>query len=376
MQEPGITPDFQIDRSTLQEWLAARKPIEILDIRRRADYEDWRIPGALNMDVYDSLHAGDPGSLAEYSPNTDTPIVLACYVGQTSQIAAAYLRARGVQAYSLEDGMLGWSLAWHMASHSLAGLEVVQLRRVGKGCLSYLLVADGQGLIVDASLEPAVFLGLADRMDVKVIGVLDTHIHADHLSRGPWLAASLNAPYYLPENQTATLPHTPLKDGEFIEIGSASLLVRATPGHTLESICLIYADQAVFTGDTLFTASFGRPDLSGDPSQAWTNAQALHRSLLALRSMPGNALAFPAHTEIPVGFEEPVVAAALDAIFARVRLEVEAGDFAARVTTGLPEPPANHVQIHKMNAAGQMPSFALSQIEAGPNRCAVRQESA
>ncbi|MBI3159337.1 MAG: MBL fold metallo-hydrolase [Chloroflexi bacterium] len=365
-------PSLHIDRSTLQSWLAQRQPIEILDIRRSPDFDEWHIAEARHLDIYDELHMGSPGLLAGYAPVQAVPVILVCYVGNTSLAAASYLRSRGIEAYSLAGGMQEWSLAWNVASLPLAGLHVVQVRRVGKGCLSYLLAAGDQALVVDASLDPQVYTGLASQVQTEIIGALDTHIHADHISRGPALASQLSIPYYLPRNEQASIKHSPLVNGDNLEVGDVRLRTLATPGHTAESICLIFGYHAAFTGDTLFISAFGRPDLSNNAALTATNALALHGSLLALQSLPGDMLVFPAHTDSPVAFGSPVIAATIREVFEQVVVEPNSGEFEERILAKLPPPPGNHLHIHKMNIAGELPPFDPAILEAGANRCALR----
>ena len=100
-----------------------------------------------------------------------------------------------MQAYSLEGGMKAWSLAWNTAEVPVqAGtVRVLQVRRTGKGCLSYLIGAGTEAVVIDASLDPQVYLGLAAGYGWRITAVLETHIHADHLSRSRQLAVLADA---------------------------------------------------------------------------------------------------------------------------------------------------------------------------------------
>jgi hydroxyacylglutathione hydrolase len=175
--------------------------------------------------------------------------------------------------------------------------------RFETGCASYLFGCGGVGVCavvdvhaadVDAALAFAVAKGL------RITHVFDTHVHADHRSGGPALAAKAGAAYCLHESADVDLPVERLRDGQTIELGNTRLTVLHTPGHTPESMCLVVTDLRrgtdpwfVLTGDTLFVGAVGRPDL---PGRARESAGALfdsvHRKLLTL---PDDVEVYPAH---------------------------------------------------------------------------------
>src|SRR6266436_3733304 len=105
----------KVDVDTLREWLAAGKPVTVLDVRSEEDRVQWSIPGSLHVDAYDALKQGRLDALDSIAAPADRPIVTVCNRGIVSQIAAEQLHARGVQALSLEGGMHAWSLAWNTA---------------------------------------------------------------------------------------------------------------------------------------------------------------------------------------------------------------------------------------------------------------------
>src|SRR5207245_1173031 len=123
-----------------------------------------------------------------------------CAAAKMSMLAAERLRARGRNAVSLEGWMRAWSLAWSTAEVPCPAsvTRIVQLRRTGKGCLSYLIGADGDAAVVDASLDPQVYHRLADQQGWRIRTVLEKHVHADHLSRALALAADTGARLCLP----------------------------------------------------------------------------------------------------------------------------------------------------------------------------------
>lgn len=179
------------------------EPVTVLDIRPAVERAEWAIPGSIHVDVYAALKAGDAAALDGVVLPDETPVVTVCGAGKTSVTAAEQLVARGVAALSLEGGMKAWSLAWNTADVPLdsAQARVIQLRRTGKGCLSYLIGSGDEAAVIDPALEPHVYLEVARQQRWRISHVLDTHIHADHLSRGLRLAAASGARYALPPTE-------------------------------------------------------------------------------------------------------------------------------------------------------------------------------
>lgn len=364
----------EIDVAQLRALLEHGDPVTVLDIRSAVDRGEWAIPGSQHVDAYNALKAGDPQALAHVSLPNGQPIVTVCGMGQTAALATTQLRARGLPALTLAGGMRAWSLAWNVAEVPLPGsaTRVVQVRRTGKGCLSYIIASDGEAAVLDASLDASVYLHLAHRFGWKVTTVLDTHLHADHLSRSRLLAAATGARLYLPATERAAFPFTPLRDGAMLTIGAVHLTVLSTPGHTPESASYLLDQQALFSGDTLFLVGVGRPDLEANRDQASQRAHTLYQSLQRLLSLPAPTLVLPGHTGTPVPFDgRPLVAT-----LATVRGQLGAfptveDDFVEAVLARIPPTPTNHARIVALNAAGLLPEGDLTELEAGANRCAV-----
>jgi hydroxyacylglutathione hydrolase len=169
------------------------------------------------------------------------------------------------------------------------------------GCLAYLVGCEHEGVaaIIDPvrpDVEPWLALGRAKRL--RITHVLDTHIHADHVSASRDLAARTGATVGLHEAAEVRYPCQRLADGQCLQLGTVVLRVVHTPGHTPESMCLVVTDTTrgdapwfVLTGDTLFVGDVGRPDFGGESAAAQ-----LHRSLFERLLPLGDDLeVFPAH---------------------------------------------------------------------------------
>jgi glyoxylase-like metal-dependent hydrolase (beta-lactamase superfamily II)/rhodanese-related sulfurtransferase len=362
-----------IDAETLRDWLEADKPIVILDVRATADRASWAIPGSLHVDAYDQLKARNPHALDSVSLPANIPVVTVCNSGHTSLIASRQLKARGIEAISLEGGMRAWSLSWNTADIPLpsSNARVIQIRRVGKGCLSYLIGFENEAVVIDASLEPEIYMNLAQDRGWQIIAVLDTHIHADHISRSRTLAERTGATIYLPEQQRVTYSFTALENNAAIKVGAAVITALQTPGHTPESICYLLDQQALFTGDTLFLQGVGRPDLHASTEEARLNAAMLYDSIQRLLELPVETLVLPAHTSTPTPFDKIPLAAPIGDLKNNVELlQLSKSKFIEALTDRIPPVPPNHEHIIELNEAGNLIEDP-TELEAGGNNCAI-----
>jgi glyoxylase-like metal-dependent hydrolase (beta-lactamase superfamily II) len=365
----------QIEVETLREWLDAQQPVTVVDIRPDEDRAQWSIPGSLHVNAYDALRAGQPGALADAILPVDRPIVTVCKAGGVSQAAADVLVQRGFDARSLTGGMKAWSLAWNAAAVPLSdsSILVIQVRRTGKGCLSYIIGSGTEAAVIDPSVSPDVYFELARSRGWSIRYVLETHIHADHLSRARELANGTASLLLLPSQDRARFPFRPIGDGERLHFGNARITAIHTPGHTQESTSYLVNDAAAFTGDTLFTNSVGRPDLHADPEAARARASSLFQSLTRLRQLRPEMLVLPGHVSEPIPFDgRPIVAQLGDVDTWLTDWMASESSFVERVTTHLPPTPANFVRIVGLNEAGDFPTSDPTDLEAGANRCAVR----
>ena len=169
------------------------------------------------------------------------------------------------------------------------------------GCLSYLIGCGqaGQAAVVDPARDRVdEYVALARRKGLTITHIVETHIHADHVSGNQALADKTGARIHIHPAAEAAFATTPIEDGEEIRLGNVALRVLHTPGHTPESVSLLVTDRArgdepwfVLTGDTLFVGDVGRPDFGGERAAA-VLYQSLTRRLLTL---PDSVEVYPAH---------------------------------------------------------------------------------
>ena len=363
-----------IDPKTLRDMLERGAPVTVLDVRTGEERAEWSIPGSIHVNAYEALKNGDPEALAGVELPEDVLVVTVCGAGKTSAIASEQLRDRGFQAVSLEGGMKAWSLAWNTAEVPVEDSQarVVQVRRTGKGCLSYIVESEGKVVVIDAALEPEVYLKIVEDRSWKITGVLETHIHADHLSRSRRLAEQSGSTLYLPEQGRVSFTFTPVRDKDVLEVGAAKLKAIRTPGHTPESTSYLLDDQALFTGDTLFVDGVGRPDLEASPEEKRRRAQALYHSLRHLLGLPPKTLILPGHTSEPVAFDEELISGTIVQVSDGIEsLGASEDAFVNRILEQLPPAPSNYHRIVKLNEAGGLPEEELTELTRGANRCAA-----
>ncbi|MFB6197549.1 MAG: rhodanese-like domain-containing protein, partial [Halobacteriaceae archaeon] len=172
--------------------------IFVLDVRNKDDYEEWQIPGSTNIPIYDELleydYSGLEAHLDDLPENEEIAVV--CVGGVTSARAAEFLRDHGFDAKSIPDGMNAWGRVHR--EYDVASTDgIIQIVRPGTGCVSYLAHDGDEAVVVDPTQYMDEYLNVADDNELDIIGVADTHAHADHISGARRLAGELDIPYYL-----------------------------------------------------------------------------------------------------------------------------------------------------------------------------------
>ncbi|RPD44020.1 MBL fold metallo-hydrolase [Paracnuella aquatica] len=363
---------LSVGAEQLRTWLEDKKDVIVLDVRPKEQREEWQIPGSIYLDAYQRLNNNDASVLDNVAIPENVPVVTVCAAGRTSMIAANELRKKGIEAYSLEGGMKAWSMAWNTAVLTFENFEVIQFRRTGKGCLSYMIISRKEAVIIDASLPVADYEQFLSERGITLKFVMDTHIHADHLSRSKQLAEKFNIPFYLPVQDKITFNFKPLGDNVTVTVGNISIRSIHSPGHTLESTSYLIDDKLLLTGDTLFIESIGRPDLKASPEEARHKASLLYHSLQKLIALNENIIVLPGHTSKPVEFNSIPIQASLSSIKQNVSmLHLKEEEFVQTILQRIPRTPANYLAIVEKNIKGEYDDVNPVELEAGANRCAI-----
>jgi hydroxyacylglutathione hydrolase len=226
--------------------------------------------------------------------------------------------------------------------------------------ISYLFGCGGTatGAVVDpvGDIEP--YLRAAEATGMRILYVIDTHIHADHVSGGRRLAAAAGAQYVLSAQAEAAPGFAAVRDGDVLELGNVAVGILHTPGHTPEHVSLLITDRTrssepwfVMTGHTLMVGDVGRTELAATAEEG---ARALFASLARLKALPDYAEVLPGAFSgsvcgrslsgkpfSTIGFERRHNAA--------FRIDEE-GEFVRFMSTDVPAPPPRAAQLRAVNA--------------------------
>jgi glyoxylase-like metal-dependent hydrolase (beta-lactamase superfamily II)/rhodanese-related sulfurtransferase len=377
----------------LLERVDAGEPLLLLDVRNDEEFETWRFEGrrpieTVHIPYFDFIE--DAGGSIDRLPG-GREIVVLCAQGGSSAMVVDTLRDAGVAARNVAGGMVAYGeylepVKVPIDADEAARWEIWQVNRRGKGCLSYVVRSGRNAIVVDPSRDVGWYERFVrERLEAGIVRVLDTHVHADHLSGGPALAARSGAPYFVSAGEGFDLRHPvePLADGQGLRLGGqAGVMVEVrimqTPGHTPGSTSYLVGRRHLLTGDTVFVKSVGRPDLGGHVVE-W--GRALFHTLKArLAGLPGETVVLPAHF---AGTDEigpdGVVAGRLDALRRAVpELQIATEEaFVAALRAAVKPPPATYADIIRANLglAAVDPDTATS-LELGKNQCAASAQPA
>ncbi|HEU5090743.1 MAG TPA: MBL fold metallo-hydrolase, partial [Roseiflexaceae bacterium] len=306
----------------------------------------------------------------------------------SSQYVAELLREHGIRASYLEGGILSWGHLYDTRAIVDAPWgRIVQIARPARGDLSFVLVSDGQAAVIDPLRQIEHYLEAAGQYGARISHILDTHVHADHISGGPALSRVSGAPYFVHPYDAihpidmlpARIDYAPLADRQQFQVGQVTLTTIWYPGHTLGQVNFLAVapdgSRYLFTGDGIFLRSFGRPDLGGQ-GESWTPM--LYDSMT--RRLPPHLTAdtaiLPAHfsTLDECDAEGRCAASWSEVQHANQALSHLATpqEFAAFVLGNLPVFPPQYVEIKRVNIGLSNPTEEQAEeLELGKNICAL-----
>jgi glyoxylase-like metal-dependent hydrolase (beta-lactamase superfamily II) len=358
--------------SKLQEKLNNKERVFILDVRPTEQRNEWKIAESTHVDAYKKLNAGDDTALDFVTAPENSTVVTVCAAGRTSMLASELLARRGIRAYSLEGGMKAWNYAWNRAEVNFSNAKVIQIRRAAKGVLSYMIGSSNEAVVIDASLDPQIYLNLAKENGWTIKYVMDTHIHADFVSRTGELSVASRAKHLFIDKAQVDFRFTPVRPGESISFGNTRLQFLHTPGHTWESTTFKLDDHAIFTGDTLFIDGIGRPDLKADQEETVNKAKSLYKSLNDLLSLSPSMLVLPAHTSNTIAFDKKIIGDTIKNVGEKIeQVRLSEAEFVDYALSRIPPTPPNYLTIAALNRKGSSEGQQLAELEAGGNHCAI-----
>jgi len=382
MPEPSLP---LIPPADLARRLDHGERVQLLDVRSAERVAQGHVTLGATLD-FRALPASQLYQLPTLEPlglDPTAPVAVICGHGNSSTEAVRFLRERGFEAYSLAGGMAAWETVYlpRRLTPTRALEHVIQVDRVGKGALSYVLVSDGDAVVVDPGRHLQPYEALLEELGATAAAVIDTHMHADYLSGARTAAARWRVPYFVhPEDARSPyddaegrFAHQPLTEGDTIAFGRATLVAAHVPGHTLGSTALIVDETLALTGDFLFVRSVGRPDLGGQ-SDTWT-ARLWDSLERVRREWSGDLLVLPAHYASENERRADRIVAARFDVIAATNEAVAIQDphaFLTWVTAHSSAPPDAYRTIKLANLGlVDVTDAEAETLEVGPNVCAI-----
>lgn len=184
-------------------------------------------------------------------------------------------------------------------------MKIEQFYDKGLAHASYAVLSNEEVILIDPARNPQPYYEYAKNNNAKIVGVIETHPHADFTSSHLEIHHTTGATIYVSGLVGADYPHQTFDQGDHIKLGDISLEAINTPGHSPDSISILVIDEkgkerALFTGDTLFVGDVGRPDLRENAGNIKTKAEELARSLYhstreKIMTLPESVIIYPAH---------------------------------------------------------------------------------
>lgn len=358
-----------ISPSHLYQRLKREKNLILLDIRDKEEFDDWHIDKSQNI-PFRQLQE----KLSAFPKDKD--IITICNRGNDAKLATRMLLQAGCQAFTLVKGLLGWNTVFDIVEvfpEKKTSIKVFQVKRLGKGCLSYLIILPDlkSSLIIDPVFDGTVYLDFIKENKLKLKAVLDTHLHADHVSGGRKLAQKYKIPYLLPDNSKVFFKFSPLSKNLAKLFRQVNYEIIPTPGHTKESVTLLLENNFLFTGDTLFIDIVGRSD-TGDHHEEYADNlfQSVKDRLFVLNE---SLFVLPSHTSQSLGIDS-VQGATLRYVrrFNEINQFKNKEEFLQFQKSDKREIPKNYLKIKNMNLKGTVRTKEnIEKLEFGYNCCAA-----
>lgn len=284
-----------------------------------------------------------------------------CYAGPGGAVAA---EIKDAEAATHGDEAASYQV---VDTYEFPSFKIIQFDLAVLSHYSYMLITGGECLVVDPGRDIFTYLGTAKKEGVKITGVWLTHSHADFVAGHIEFAKQLGVPLHISQQAAAGYRHVALKENDTLAVGNAVVTFLETPGHTPDSMCgLVAAKQApgkplaVFTGDTLFIGSVGRPDLLGENMSASTLASMMFDTWTKkLSRLPDDLVIMPAHGAGSLCgahlSDEPVSTLGEQRVSNSYLQHRSRGEFIAAILEGLPDAPQYFGHNAAMNRDGPEP---------------------
>ena len=361
------TQDTTISGDILWNSIRQDNDVFLLDVREPQEFAEFKIPGAVNIPLSQLFM---PGSQLQIPK--DKKIVTICSHGNRSMVATFALAQNGLESTSLVGGMSLWNQVLGATVLKENDIVIIQVEKIGKGCLSHIIGSNGEAVVIDPTYPPSKYLEYAQKEGLKITKVIDTHQHADHVSAAKELSQITGSKLYLSKLEEYKLESEKIEDGSSISFGTKQLLVMHTPGHTPGGMSFVLDDKYVFSGDILFVEGIGRPDLRDQAEEfAAKLYDTLHNKIL---KFDDNVRIFPTHHSEGVNpTKDGIYYTTVQNAKKLPLIDLDKTEFVNKVI-GITTPrPMNYSMIIKINK-GIIPIAPeqIPDLEMGPNRCSIR----
>lgn len=361
------TQDTTISGDNLWDSIKQDKDVFLLDVREPQEFAEFKIPGAVNIPLSQLFMPGSQSQLPK-----DKKIVTICSHGNRSMVATFALAQNGLESTSLVGGMSLWNQVLGATTLKENDITIIQVEKIGKGCLSHIIGSNGEAVVIDPTYPPKKYVEFAQKEGLKITKVIDTHQHADHVSAAKDLAQMTGSKLYLSKLEEYRLESEKIEDGNTISFGTKQLRVIHTPGHTPGGMSFVLDDRYVFSGDILFVEGIGRPDLRDQAEEfAAKLYDTLHNKLLKFGD---DAKIFPTHHGEGVNpTKDGIFYTTVQNAKKLPLLDLGQAEFVAKVVSITTPRPMNYSMIIKINK-GIIPISPeqIPDLEMGPNRCSIR----
>ncbi|MEM0321200.1 MAG: rhodanese-like domain-containing protein [Thermoprotei archaeon] len=377
----SIEEPLEVGPETLKRKIDLKEEFVLLDVRTPWEYDAWNIKYGgvepLLLPVQDLFT--QPEAILEKIP-LNKEVLVVCAHGNRSLIAAQILSSLGYRAKSVRGGMNLLNALCDVAEVYLdPDLIILQLRRIVKGCMGYVVGSkkSGEAVIVDPQhLANTSCLNEVGRLGLRIVAVVETHKPLDHISGGLKLSNTLRIPLYR-FNSTQQHASFTITHGEY-ELRPIAL------NNHLDSCMLLLSKGgdktplALFTGDLLFTDGYARPDLGG-LLQVEEKAKALYDLYdWVFENIPEKINTLPSHStpqEIRRGIPiQATIGELKSRLWTPKPKPDELLDF---LLAHLPQKPANHETITQINSQPEeylalADERFLRDLESGQNNMVIR----
>ncbi len=372
---------FSYQAIELFNWLTNREDVFVLDVRNSKDFGNFQVESPYpfdmkNVSYYDFMEIEDE-SVAKVP--ADRKIRIVCAKEGSAKYVADILAKHGFKDVGyLTGGIKTWgNMLVPKQVNTEDDFELYQFTRPGKASCSYGLISGDEMMVFDPSRNVDFYLDFAKEKGCKIIKTFETHLQADYIAGSREISEKTGATFYGNEADFSGSknPYTALVDGEKYGFANNGAEVTAlfTPGHTPGSTSFFVNDKYMISGDMVFIASVGRPDLGGQ-AEDW--AILLYNSIALVKKLDHNTIVLPAHYMDWQEANEDLVfittlGDAIDRNSDIYNIETEAA-FIQFIKDNMRQQPEEYAEIRKVNANFiQVEDDRAEELDLGKNECAA-----